>query len=84
MLELREESIERLKKRKKFLDRFSHPSKLAMGLSQSGGEESKWFLGGGIGHPESDILAKEVAFRNEYVGILPELIEQLYNRVKNA
>lgn len=83
-LKIREDSIERLESSKSFFNQFSHCSKLAMALSQSGGDESKWFLGGGIGHHTSQIMEKEIASRINYLSIIPNLVDELYKRVKNA
>lgn len=81
-LGVRSEAIERLEKSKKFLNNFSHCSKLAMSFRQTGGKPSYWFIGGGIGHQDKGILKKEITSRTNFVKIIPELIEGLYQRVK--
>jgi len=62
-LKVREDSVQRLSDSLKFRHNFSHCSKLAIALSQSGGSEPKWLLGGGIGHEDNElmgVMSKEV------------------------
>ena len=82
VLKVKADSIEKLKNSKDFLNNLSHPSKLSLALSQSGGNESKWFLGGGIRDLNSNIFKKEIDSRINYINILPSLFEELYRRVE--
>ena len=83
LLEIDSSSLEKLLKTKDFYNNFSHSSKLAVGLRTTGsGEDAKWIIGGGIGFEDLEIVQKEFADRIAYTEILPDAINEIYERVK--
>ncbi|WP_413664692.1 hypothetical protein ACG1BZ_05265 [Microbulbifer sp. CNSA002] len=72
------EFIEVFKAAQRVFNGYSHASKKTINLSQSGGIGSRLFIGGGIGHPEKNLLDFELKARINFSKKIPTIIDYIY------
>jgi len=83
-LGINKEALETLKNSRKFYHQYSHPSKLSLGAILSFTKQGDIYMGSCFDEGKRDVYKKELSHRIQFCKILPNLIENLENRLKET
>ncbi len=84
ILGVNDQSISSVVKGKQFYNQYSHPSKMSIASRLTPANNISWLMGGGYDKEKKSIYDREFEARVNYVGILPTLILEVFDRAKHA
>ncbi len=84
ILGVNDQSISSVVKGKQFYNQYSHPSKMSIASRLTSANNISWLMGGGYDKKKKSIYDRKFEARVNYVGILPTLILEVFDRAKHA